>query len=112
MTHTPSEEELIALKGQALQVPQLLRLFGLRVRDEQTVLLVESSLKAVDLTTVPSFATCNRGTPLQVLAIEDVSDTDPGTESPDGGEEDLPTGALPQHALRVGEMVKEADGFV
>ncbi|MFG2989924.1 HPP family protein [Streptomyces sp. NPDC048257] len=109
MAQNPSSADILALKGKSVHVTELLALFGMRIRDGQAVLLIEQALKAAGLTAVPSFATCGHGTPLHIqLAQEADAPADP---DPEADEEELPTGALPQHALRVGDILMDKSGF-
>ncbi|MEU6296468.1 CBS domain-containing protein [Streptomyces erythrochromogenes] len=114
MTQTPSAPDIAALKGKSIHVKELLTLFGLRNRDDQAVLLVGQALKDAGLTTVPSFATCGHGIPLHIQVQETIAPADAVIESEadEGEEDDLPAGALPQQALKVGDMLVGKGGFV
>ncbi|MFD9455388.1 HPP family protein [Streptomyces sp. NPDC059985] len=106
--------DIAALKGKSIYVRELLTLFGLSNRDDQAVMVVKQALKDAGLTTVPSFATCGHGIPLHIQVQESVAPADAviDAESDEGEEEELPAGALPQQAMRVGDMLVGSSGFV
>lgn len=104
---TPSDEQLLALKGRRIPLVELLTLFGTRVRNDQSSLFIEQALKDVGLATLPYFATCASQSDIHIVALETVptqqgaaSDGDDERQDEDG----LPSGALPQHALKIGDL--------
>ncbi|MCX4909559.1 CBS domain-containing protein [Streptomyces sp. NBC_00878] len=105
----PTEEQLLGLKGTMLPVPDLLALFGTRVRNDQTVLDISQALKTVGLSTVPYFATCNRRAKIHVVALASVvEETGSEIEGVDADESEdgygLSQGALPQRSFRIGDI--------
>ncbi|MER7005810.1 CBS domain-containing protein [Dactylosporangium sp. NPDC000555] len=100
----PSRQQLLALKGTSLQVPALLALFGMRLRNHQTVPVIAEALSEVGLNTVPSFTTCGFGTEVFVVAAE--YDDSPGETT----EEEFSPGALPQQSFKIGDIPSARGG--
>ncbi|MDG9701905.1 CBS domain-containing protein [Streptomyces sp. DH37] len=103
MPHTPSEEELRALGGRTLTVPGLLEAFGVRRRDDQTVLHITQALKDVGLSTDPDFADCTLRQEFRVVVLESASGTAPDSDVEEE-DEGLPSGALPQQPFTIGDI--------
>jgi len=103
MVRNPSEDELRALGGRTLTVSELLKLFGVRTRDDQTVLRITQALKDAGLSTDPDFASCRLRQEFRVVALESASGTAPDSavEEEDDG---LPWGALPQQPFTIGDI--------
>ncbi|MCI0386168.1 CBS domain-containing protein [Streptomyces sp. CNQ085] len=103
MPRDPSDDELRALGGRTLTVPGLLEVFGVRRRDDQTVLHVTQALKDAGLATDPDFASCRLRDEFQVVFLDSVSGTAPDNAA---GEDDegLPWGALPQQPFTIGDI--------
>ncbi|MFE2743383.1 HPP family protein [Streptomyces scopuliridis] len=112
MPSIPSEEELLALKDRVLPINEFLDVFGTRVRNNPSIQLISQALGDVGLATLPYFGTCGRQSDIHVVALESVPVSEP--ESADEGEEDegLATGALPQHAIRIGDLPTATRGVV
>ncbi|MFP8941226.1 HPP family protein [Streptomyces fenghuangensis] len=101
--HTPSEEELRALGGRTLTVSGLLEVFGVRTRDDQTVLHITQALKDAGLTTDPDFASRRLREEFQVVLLQSASGTAPDSEAEEE-DEGLPWGALPQQPFTIGDI--------
>lgn len=110
MSQTPTEEQLLALKGKKIPVAELLTLFDTRVRNNQAVLFITQTLKDAGLATLPYFANCNPGREVHVVPAESVESSEQ-----DGGGEDGETGwpaqgALPRHSFRIGDLPAARNG--
>src|SRR5690348_4398458 len=92
----PSRQELLALKGQTLRIPELLEKFGARVRNYQTVPLIQEALQEVGLDTHPSFTTCGLTTDMLVISqsVAPVAEDEAG--------EEVQVGTLPQQSFKIG----------
>ncbi|MFP8884978.1 CBS domain-containing protein [Streptomyces mangrovi] len=101
--HDPSEEELRALGGSKLTVSGLLEVFGVRTRDDQTVLHITQALKDAGLTTDPDFASRRLREEFQVVFLQSASGTVPDNEVEEE-DEGLPWGALPQQPFTIGDI--------
>ncbi|MFE9187814.1 CBS domain-containing protein [Micromonospora haikouensis] len=101
----PSPEDLLALKGQTLRVPQLLAMFGARVRNFQTVPMILEALQEVGLGTHPSFTTCGLTTEMLVVAQNAV----PVAE--EEAEEEVHPGTLPQQSFKIGDVPSARAGL-
>ncbi|MFH9583550.1 CBS domain-containing protein [Streptomyces luteogriseus] len=99
---TPSDEELLALKGQRIPLVDLLALFNTRFRNDQAILHIERILKDVSLSTVPYFATCGSQSEVLIVARESAVGEPAGEDDED--EAGLLPGAMPQHPLRIGDL--------
>ncbi|MEV4617388.1 CBS domain-containing protein [Asanoa sp. NPDC049573] len=102
----PSRRQLLALKGQTLRVSELLALFGERVRNYQTVPLIQEALQEVGLDTHPSFTTCGLMTDMLVVAYN------PAPLADDAGDDEVPTGTLPQQSFKIGDIPSAREGIV
>ncbi|UCM87239.1 CBS domain-containing protein [Streptomyces marincola] len=102
MAQTPDEETLLALKGTRITVAELLALFGTRVRNDQSVLIITQCLRDAGLSTLPDFANCNKQTDVHIVALTSVGAAAP--EEPDDLDDGLAAGALPQHSFRIGDL--------
>lgn len=113
MSDQPSEKDLLKLKGRRIPVLDLLRLFGARRREPSIVLVMEQALDAAGLTTIPSFATCGHQADVHIVAVTVVfaEESAPDTEST-GTEDEEPAVVLPQHPLRVGDILDPNSGVV
>jgi CBS domain-containing protein len=103
------QEKLFALKGRSVSLPDFLAVFGMRVRNYQTVPLVATALKDAGLATVPSFAVC--GLKERLLVVAETAEVQ---EEADGGEEsgELLQGTLPQHSFKIGDLPSARAGVV
>lgn len=110
MSQMPSEERLRALKGQKISVSELLALFGTRVRNDQSVLLIKQALNDTGLSTLPYFATCSQSTYVHVVAAETATEAEPEAADVDEDTDALAPGALPQHPVRIGEIPAAQSG--
>ncbi len=108
MPQPPSTEALLDLKGQKISVVELLGLFGTRVRNDHTILLISQALKDVGLSTLPYFANCGNGADIHVVPLESVAPTVPDEPDEDDG---LSRGALPQQAFRIGDILSVDKGL-
>ncbi|MFE2179611.1 CBS domain-containing protein [Streptomyces sp. NPDC059455] len=107
MSHTPSEERLRQLRGKLIPVAELLALFGTRVRNDQSVLLITQTLKDAGLSTVPYFANCNGRADVHVVPLESVAEPEeqePDVQEGEGAGDGLTPGSLPQHSFRIGDL--------
>lgn len=112
MTDTPfpTADELLALKGTTITLPDFLALFGARTRNYVTVPPIATALKEVGLTTVPSFSTCGVKATLVVVAEETVLGTaEDGSHAQEQYEEPLP-GMLPQRSFKIGDIPSARNG--
>ncbi|MCO5968939.1 CBS domain-containing protein [Actinoallomurus soli] len=103
MFRDPSSEDLLALKGRTILLRDLLDLFGVRVRNFDTVPRIQQALAEAGLSTVPSFATCPATTEVHIVAAEAI----PSAEDGDGdgeGEQDTPSSAVPQQSFKIGDL--------
>ncbi|MEW1721852.1 CBS domain-containing protein [Streptomyces sp. NPDC093109] len=111
MTTLPPDEEILALKGRKIPVTEFLTFFNTRVRDDPSSLLIAQALENVGLSTVPHFANCGRTADVHIVAQESV----PAAESGSGDEEEADDGlsvvALPQHAVRIGDIPAATQGI-
>ncbi|MBO4164082.1 CBS domain-containing protein [Micromonospora antibiotica] len=101
----PSRQELLDLKGKTIRVPALLEMFGERVRNYQTVPLIQEALHEVGLDTHPSFTTCGLKTDMLIVPQAAV----PFVE--EEAEEEVQTGTLPQQPLRIGDVPSARAGI-
>ncbi|MDW5330565.1 CBS domain-containing protein [Plantactinospora sp. KLBMP9567] len=99
ITQPPTPQQIGALKGKKLPVSELLAMFGVRVRNHQTVPVIVDALRQVGLDTVPSFTTCNLGANVFVVAAEKADATEAEVE-----EEDFQPGTLPQQSFKIGDV--------
>ncbi|MFF0035222.1 CBS domain-containing protein [Streptomyces mirabilis] len=107
MLRTPSEEELLALKGQRMPLLELLTCFNTRVRNPQVNLHIEQLLKDAGLATLPYFATCSSQSEIHIVARETTvaeQPTDAGVDEEQEDESGLLPGALPQQSFRIGDL--------
>ncbi|MGH4029369.1 CBS domain-containing protein [Actinomycetota bacterium Odt1-20B] len=103
----PPQQELIALKGTELALPDLLALFDIRVRQPVAIREIRTALAAVGLTTLPEFSTCeHRGRVRFVEFAAAVVDPQEGLDVP---ADPLPPGALPQRLL-LGDLPSAVGG--
>ena len=103
----PTEQELLALKGTTVLVPDLLALFGIRFRNHQSVPMIMDALQAVGLTTIPYFATCSNRSEMLVVADNTVD-----TPVDDEEQSELSPGTLPQHSFKIGDLPSARDGLI
>ncbi|MGI5145123.1 CBS domain-containing protein [Plantactinospora sp. CA-294935] len=99
ITQPPTPQQMSALKGKKLPVSELLAMFGVRVRNHQTVPVIVDALRQVGLGTVPSFTTCNLGANVFVVAAEQADATEADAE-----EEDFQPGTLPQQSFKIKDV--------
>lgn len=105
----PSEQQLLDLKGKDVPVLDLMALFDARVRDDLTCLLIQQSLNAAGLSTVPYFGTCGRRASVHVVALDSVTaESTPQADEVEEDAEDLgdPAGSLPERPLSIGDVLK------
>ncbi|MCQ4043241.1 CBS domain-containing protein [Streptantibioticus rubrisoli] len=109
---TNRREALLALKGKTVSLPDLLAVFGFRVRNYQTVPVVTAELKDAGLATVPSFAVC--GLKEKLLVVAETAETAEVHQDADEGDEDgeLLQGTLPQHSFKIGDLPSARAGVV
>ncbi|MFB7393554.1 CBS domain-containing protein [Streptomyces sp. NPDC056191] len=111
MATAPSEQQLLDLKGKDVPVLDLLALFDARVRDDLTCLLIQQSLNAAGLSTVPYFGTCGRRASVHVVALGSVSvESTPQADEFEEDAEDTedaedPAGSLPERPLSIGDVL-------
>ncbi|MGW3644637.1 CBS domain-containing protein [Streptomyces sp. NPDC000878] len=111
MLRTPSEEELLALKGQRIPLVELLTYFGARVRNMQAELHIDQVLKDAGLATLPYFANCARQSEIHIVARETAAEQQPeGADEDQEDESGLLPGALPQQPFRIGDLPCANDG--
>ncbi|MBF6541486.1 CBS domain-containing protein [Nocardia brasiliensis] len=103
----PSMSQLLALKGTALPMKDLLALFGFTVRNFQSVPAIADALRDAGLTTSPSFATC--GTRTELLILE--ADTIEPVDAQEDADQELAPGTLPQHSFKVGDLASATRGI-
>jgi CBS domain-containing protein len=95
----PAPEDLLALKGKTMLVRDMLDLFGVRVRNFDTVPRIQQAFADVGLSTVPSFATCPATTEIHLVTADAVPPSEDGDEEPDA-----PPGALPHQSFKIGDL--------
>jgi len=100
----PSREELLALKGKTLCVPELLAMFGVRIRNFQTVPVIQAALQEVGLDTHPSFTTCGPTTGMLVVTQHAASVPE------DEPQEEVSSGTLPQQSFKIGDIPSARKG--
>lgn len=105
-TQRPTREQLLALKGTTVFMPDLLALFGVRFRNHQSVPVIMEALKEVGLDTIPSFTTCGSKAELLVVAEESAAVI---TDDESGGE--LLPGTLPQHSFKIDDIPAARGGL-
>jgi CBS domain-containing protein len=103
-SHRPTQEELLALKGKTLRTSDLLAMFGTRMRNHQTVPMIQEALHEVGLDTLPSFTTCGLSTEMLIVAKSLFAATE------DEAEEDVLPGTLPQQSFKVGDVPSARSG--
>jgi CBS domain-containing protein len=102
---TPSDEELLALKGRQLPLLELLACFNTRFRNDQTILHIEQALKDVGLATLPYFATCGSQSEVHIVPRESAAaDQAEDTEEELEDEAGLLPGAMPQQSFRIEDL--------
>ncbi|WP_405612676.1 HPP family protein [Streptomyces sp. NBC_00076] len=104
MLRTPSDEELLALKGRRIPLVELLTCFNTRFRNDQAILHIERILKDAGLSTVPYFATCGSQSEILIVARESAATESASADEDQEDEAGLLPGALPQHPLRIGDL--------
>ncbi|MFF9499060.1 CBS domain-containing protein [Streptomyces sp. NPDC014656] len=105
MALAPTEQQLLDLKGKDVPVLDLLALFDARVRDDPTCLLIQQSLNAAGLSTVPYFGTCGRRASVHVVALDSVAvEATPQSDEVEEATED-PAGSLPERPLSIGDVL-------
>ncbi len=104
MLHTPSEEELLALRGQRVPLADLLSRFGARRRTDQAVIHIERLLKDAGLATLPYFVTCGIQSEVHVVPRESVPAAAPGMDDDQEDEAGLVPGALPHQSFRISDL--------
>ncbi|GIG93297.1 CBS domain-containing protein [Plantactinospora endophytica] len=102
--HRPTHEELLAFKGKTLRTSDLLAMFGTRVRNHQTVPMIQEALHEVGLDTRPSFTTCGLSTEMLVVAKSLFTATE------DEAEEEVLPGTLPQQSFKIGDVPSARSG--
>ncbi|MFE5330798.1 CBS domain-containing protein [Embleya sp. NPDC056575] len=105
----PTPEQLLALKGTTVMLPDFLALFGVRTRNYLTISPITTALKEVGLTTVPSFSTCGVKAALVVVAEESVVGAPDRDDVEEQYEEPLP-GMLPQRSFKIGDIPSARNG--
>ncbi|MFF4656583.1 CBS domain-containing protein [Streptomyces sp. NPDC001381] len=105
MLRTPSDEELLALKGRRIPLVELLTCFNTRFRNDQAILHIEQKLKDVGLATLPYFATCSSQSEIHIVAQGSAATGD-GNDADEEQEDEagLLPGALPQQPFRIGDL--------
>ncbi|GGN91940.1 hypothetical protein GCM10011579_089260 [Streptomyces albiflavescens] len=103
MLRTPSDEELLALKGRRIPLVELLTCFNTRFRNDQAILHIEQKLKDVGLATLPYFATCSSQSEIHIVAQESAAG-DQGDGADEEDEAGLLPGAMPQQSFRIGDL--------
>jgi CBS domain-containing protein len=83
------DAEVLALRGATLTIGDLLRTWGFRVRDDESVPVINRHLTAVGLTTEPGFARGPLGTRVRVVPAERAAPPPPDRRRP---VEDTPRG--------------------
>ncbi|MCO5996283.1 CBS domain-containing protein [Actinoallomurus rhizosphaericola] len=106
MFRDPAPEDLLALKDRTVLLRDLLDLFGVRVRNFDTVPRIQQALAEAGLSTVPSFATCPATTEVHIVAAEAM----PSVEDGDG-EQDEPSSAVPQQSFKIGDLPSAQAGL-
>ncbi|GAA2275717.1 hypothetical protein GCM10010145_38400 [Streptomyces ruber] len=105
MLRTPTDEELLALKGRRVPLVEFLTCFNTRFRNDQAILHIEQRLKEVGLATLPYFATCSSQSEVHVVARESTTaDQADGAGEEQEDEAGLLPGALPQQPFRIGDL--------
>ena len=102
----PTRQELLALKGKTLRTSDLLAMFGTRMRNHQTVPMIQEALHEVGLDTRPSFTTCGLTTEMLVVA-KSVS-----AAIEDEAEEEVQPGTLPQQSFKIGDVPSARTGVI
>ncbi|MFG2905822.1 CBS domain-containing protein [Kitasatospora sp. NPDC048286] len=108
MPAKPSPQDLLSLKGQRIPVQHVLDLFGVRVRNHQSVHLISQSLADVGLATIPDFAVCHHRGDIDVVELTAIVVTETDPEA-DDAHEPLPSQALPQR-LHIGDLACARNG--
>ncbi|MFF7456803.1 CBS domain-containing protein [Kitasatospora sp. NPDC008115] len=108
MSAKPSPQDLLALKGTRIPLQDVLDLFGVRIRNHQSVQLISESLADVGLATIPDFAVCHHRGDIDI--VEQATVTAPDAEpQADDEQEPLPSQALPQR-LHLGDLACARNG--
>ncbi|HWS37941.1 MAG TPA: CBS domain-containing protein [Actinoplanes sp.] len=102
-TRRPGNHELVALKGRTLRVPELLAMFGERVRNFQNVPMIQNALQDAGVDTHPSFTTCGLTTDILVVALSAIP-------SPENDEDEVQPGTLPQQSFKIGDIPSARSG--
>lgn len=104
-TRRPGNQELLALKGRTLRVPELLAMFGQRVRNFQNVPMIQNALQEAGVDTHPSFTTCGLTTDMLVVALSAVP-----IPANDEDEDEVQPGTLPQQSFKIGDILSARSG--
>ncbi|MFJ6769398.1 CBS domain-containing protein [Kitasatospora sp. NPDC091257] len=110
MPATPSPQDLLALKGTRIPVQKVLDLFGVRVRNHQTVHQISRALTDAGLATFPNFAVCHQRDDVDIVPLTTTTVPPVGTAD-DSDQESLPSNALPQR-LHIGDLACARNGVV
>ncbi len=105
MPRTPSDEELLALKGRRIPLTNLMSTFDIRFRNDQAILHIEQALKDVGLSTLPYFATCGSQSEIHIVPLETVGPhPSPSEDDEQEDEAGLRPGSLPHQSFRIGDL--------
>lgn len=105
MPKTPSDEELLALKGRRIPLKDLLATFDISFRNDQAILHIEQALKDVGLSTLPYFATCGSQSDIHIVPQDDAGPHRSASgEDEQEDEAGLRPGALPHQSFRIGDL--------
>lgn len=97
---------LVKQIGTSLPAADFLLLFGVRVRNHDNVARINAILADAEVATVPSFTTCSGGVELHLIKAGAALEAEPPED------DELPPAALPQQALRVGDLPSARGGLV
>ncbi|MFE3500926.1 CBS domain-containing protein [Kitasatospora sp. NPDC059160] len=108
MTTKPSPQDLLALKGTRVPVQHVLDLFGVRVRNHQSVHQISQTLADAGLATFPNFAVCGQRDEIDIVPLT-AAPTATSEPTDAGDQESLPSSALPQR-LHIGDLACARSG--
>ena len=106
VTTLPPPERIESLADAELTIAELLAFFGYRIRNFESVPVIDAALQSVGLTTDPPFSRCRRAEKMKVVTQGTVEV--PDEDAPD---DETDSKALPQRPFRVSDLPTSTAGL-
>lgn len=107
MTHQLTPDEVAALSGITLTLPELLSRFGFRMRNFESVPVIAAALNDAGLVTDPPFTACERTTPIHIRRVADPTNPvcpEAVAEPDSDSDEESASATPPVRKFTVGEL--------